>query len=77
MWYFTLTKDELSNEQYQALQKKAVLTEVENFQEPYTTVCIFEVDPDRYAEFIDFLDLERLDYSVAAERPDREALRGV
>ncbi|GAB3336834.1 hypothetical protein GCM10027299_47230 [Larkinella ripae] len=72
MWYFTIRQDDLSNEQYQLLQQKANLTEVEIFNEPYDNLCLFEVE--QYRAFVDTLDLEGLDYRVVNERPTRQDL---
>jgi CRISPR/Cas system Type II protein with McrA/HNH and RuvC-like nuclease domain len=72
MWYFALKQNELANQQYQDLQKKAVLTEVEIFNEPYDNLYLFEVE--NYKDFVDFLDLEGLRYEVTSERPSREQL---
>ena len=74
MWYFTIRQDDLSNAQYQALQKKATLTEVEIFNEPYDNLCIFEVEREKYRDFVDTLDLEGLRYDVVSERPTRQDL---
>lgn len=74
MWYFALRQNDLSNEQYQLLQKKAVLTEVEIFNEPYDNLCLFEVERSRYSEFVDTLDMEGLNYEVLHERPSRQQL---
>ncbi|RCR70848.1 hypothetical protein [Larkinella punicea] len=74
MWYFTIRKNDLSNQQCQLLQQKAVLTEVELFNEPYENLCLFEVEGNNYRHFVDALDLEGLDYEVVSERPTRTQL---
>ncbi|MGV3560167.1 hypothetical protein [Larkinella arboricola] len=74
MWYFTVRQNDLSNEQYQLLQKKAKLTEVEIFNEPYDNLCLFEVEREEYSQFVDTLDLEGLRYEVVSERPSRQQL---
>ena len=74
MWYFTVRQNDLSTEQYQMLQKKAKLTEVEIFNEPYANLCLFEVDREDYRQFVDTLDLEGLNYDVVNERPTRQQL---
>lgn len=72
MWYFTIKQQNVTNEQYQSLQKKATLTEVELFNEPYDNLYLFEVE--HYKAFVDYLDLEGLTYEVASERPSRSEL---
>ena len=74
MWYFTIRQNALSNQQYQLLQQKAVLTEVELFNEPYENLCLFEVKGENYRHFVDALDLEGLNYEVVSERPTRKQL---
>ncbi|GAB3900581.1 hypothetical protein GCM10028803_23710 [Larkinella knui] len=74
MWYFTIRQNDLSNDQYQLLQKKASLTEVEIFNEPYENLCLFEVEGSHYPQFVDALDLEGLAYEVVSERPSRKQL---
>ena len=74
MWYFTIPQNDLSNSQYKSLQQKAVLTEVEIFNEPYDNLCLFEVEGEQYRHFVDALDLEGLNYEVDRERPTRKQL---
>ncbi|MFC5408786.1 hypothetical protein ACFPMF_05675 [Larkinella bovis] len=74
MWYFSVRQSELTNDQYQALQKKAVLTEVEIFNEPFHNLCLFEVEREQYRHFVDALDLEGLAYEVDRGRPTRQEL---
>jgi hypothetical protein len=74
MWYFIIKQPELTHDQYVGLQKKAKLTEVEVYNEPYTNLCLFEVERDRYKEFVDYLDLEGVRYDVASDRPSRSEL---
>lgn len=75
MWYFIIKQDELANPLYQHLQKKAVLTEVELFNEPYENVCLFSVE--EYAGFVDELDLAGIRYEALTERPTRDELRNL
>ncbi len=72
MWYFILKQDDLKPEPYRALQKKAVQTDVEPFNEPFDNLCLFTVE--EYADFVDALDLEGLRYDVQSHRPSREQL---
>ncbi|WP_128543980.1 hypothetical protein [Larkinella soli] len=72
MWYFMIKQNDLTAGQYRNLQKKSMLTEVEIFNEPYDNFCLFEVDD--YAGFVDFLDVEGLNYQVQSERPTRRQL---
>lgn len=72
MWYFILKQDDLKPEPYRALQKRAALTDVEPFNEPYQNLCLFTVED--YASFVDALDLEGLRYEVVSHRPTREEL---
>ena len=74
MWYFTIRQNNLSRDQYRLLQAKAVLTEVEIFNEPYDNLCLFEVEQAQYRHFVDTLDLEGLRYEVVGERPSRKQL---
>jgi hypothetical protein len=74
MWYFIIQQDDLSTPQYQALQKKASLTEVETFNQPYSNRCLFDVERDRYADFVDYLDLEGIHYEAVTTKPSREEL---
>jgi hypothetical protein len=74
MWYFSIRQKKLSNQQFQLLQKSAVLTEIEIFNEPYENLCLFEVERAQYRQFVDTLDLEGLDYEVVSERPTRKQL---
>ena len=72
MWYFILKQADLKPEPYRALQKKAMQTEVEPFNEPHDNLCLFTVED--YATFVDALDLEGLAYDVYNQRPSREQL---
>ncbi len=74
MWYFTIRKAAINNVQYQRLQKIAALTEVEVFNEPYENQCLFEVEKERYRDFVDYLDLEGLKYEVSPDKPSRDQL---
>ena len=72
MWYFTVKQSEVTNEQYQHLQKRATLTEVEIFNEPYDNLYLFEVE--HYKDFVDLLDVEGIVYEVSSDRPNRSEL---
>ncbi|GAB3257978.1 hypothetical protein GCM10027347_20990 [Larkinella harenae] len=72
MWYFTVRQNDITHDQYQLLQKNAVLTEVEIFNEPYDNLYLFEVE--QYRSFVDMLDLEGITYEVVSERPTRQQL---
>ena len=72
MWYFIVRQARLSNEQFQALQKQATLTETEVFNEPHENLHIFTAPA--YRDFVDALDREGLDYVVETYRPTREQL---
>lgn len=74
MWHFIIQQDDLSPNQYQALQKKAALTEVEPFNEPYPNLCVFDVERGNYSDFVDCLDLEGVHYEVVTAKPTREQL---
>ena len=71
MWYFLIKQNALSRVQYQALQKRASLTEVELFNEPHENWYVFSVEKEAYTPFIDYLDREGVGYDLAAERPTR------
>ncbi|WP_234733827.1 hypothetical protein [Tellurirhabdus bombi] len=75
MWHFIIKQDALTPGLYQHLQKLAVLTEVELFNEPYENVCLFSVE--EYASFVDELDLSGLRYEALTERPTRDELRNL
>lgn len=72
MWYFTSKQSDLSHEQYQELQKRAALVEVELFSEPFENLRLFEVE--HYRPFVDYLDREGISYEMYPERPTREVL---
>lgn len=74
MWHFIIQQDDLSTVQYQALQKRATLTEVEAFNEPYPNLCVFDVERDGYADFVDYLDLEGIRYEAITAKPSRGQL---
>ena len=74
MWYFLIKQATLETKQYQALQKKASLTEVELFNEPYENWYVFTVEKDRHREFMDYLDLEGISYDLNADRLTREEM---
>jgi len=74
MWHFMIQQDDLTTTQYQNLQMKAVLTEVEPFNEPYTNLCVFDVERENYSDFVDYLDLEGVRYEVFTAKSSREEL---
>ena len=74
MWYFIVKQQVLRNQQYQRLQKLAALTEVEVFNEPYENLCVFDVVPEQYKDFMDFADLEGIPYEVSPTKPSRDQL---
>lgn len=76
MWYFVIKQDDLSTAQFQTLQKKALLTEAETFNEPYPNLYIFEVARENYPAFVDYLDLEGIRYENSTTKPTREDLIG-
>ncbi|QMW03050.1 hypothetical protein [Spirosoma foliorum] len=71
MWYFLIKQGDLDTKQYQNLQKQALLTEVERFNEPYESWYIFSVEKADYADFMNLLDREGIAYELATERPTR------
>ncbi|GAB3896710.1 hypothetical protein [Spirosoma agri] len=74
MWYFLIKQAALEMSQYQALQRKASLTEVELFNEPYENWYIFSIERDHYTGFMDFLDREGIGYDLKADRPTRDEM---
>lgn len=74
MWYFLIKQIALDNAQYQALQKRASLTEVELFNEPYENWYVFSVEKDAYTSFMDHLDRAGISYDLTVDRPTREAM---
>ena len=74
MWYFLIKQTTLQAAQYQNLQKRASLTEVELFNEPYENWFVFAVEKDDYSAFMDYLDYEGIAYDLAADRPTRGEL---
>jgi hypothetical protein len=74
MWYFIIKQSDLTNKQYQSMQKLAELTEVMTFNEPYHNFCLFDVRKERYQRVMDFLDMEGISYSLSASKPSREEL---
>jgi hypothetical protein len=74
MWHFIIQQDDLSTAQFQALQKKAALTEAETFNEPYQNLYVFGVERETYAAFVDLLDLEGIRYDATTTKPTRESL---
>lgn len=74
MWYFLIKQNTLETNQYQSLQKKAALTEVELFNEPYENWTVFAVEKDHYQAFMNHLDSEGIIYDLTANRPTRDDL---
>lgn len=74
MWYFLIKQDELRNGQYQALQQKAALTEIELFNEPYYNWYVFNVKREQYKSFMEYLDLAGIRYDAFVNKPMREEL---
>ncbi len=74
MWYFLIKQAILDRAQYQALQKRASLTEVELFNEPHENWYVFSVEKDAYTSFMDYLDRNGISYELAADRPTREEM---
>ncbi|MVM38789.1 hypothetical protein GO730_16655 [Spirosoma sp. HMF3257] len=71
MWYFLIKQSSLETKQYQNLQKRASLTEVERFNEPYENWHLFSVEKDKYAAFMDYLDRDGIAYELVPDRPTR------
>lgn len=74
MWYFLIRQSNVSYEQYQALQRKAALTEVELFNEPYENWYILSVAKEAYNTFVDELDRAGIVYDLRSDRPLRDDL---
>jgi hypothetical protein len=74
MWYFLIKQASLDRAQYQALQKRASLTEVELFNEPYENWYVFSVEKEAYTSFMDYLDRAGIAYDLTAGRPTREEM---
>jgi hypothetical protein len=74
MWYFTIKQKDLSNKQYQSMQKLAEQAEVIPFNEPYDNFCLFDVKKERYQRVMDFLDMEGISYSLTPSKPTRDEL---
>lgn len=74
MWYFLIKQNTLDTIRYQTLQKRALLTEVELFNEPYENWSIFSVEKDDYVSFMDYLDREGISYDLTADRPTHAEL---
>jgi hypothetical protein len=74
MWYFTIKQKDLSNKQYQSMQKLAEQAEVILFNEPYDNFCLFDVKKERYQRVMDFLDMEGISYSLTPAKPTRDEL---
>ena len=71
MWYFLVKQSSLDTHQYQRLQKSALLTEVESFNEPNENWFIFSVEKEHYTDFMEQLDREGIGYDLATNRPTR------
>jgi hypothetical protein len=74
MWYFLIKQNMIDTAQYQTLQKRASLTEVETFNDPYENWYVFSVEKEEYQPFMDHLDREGIAYDLMTERPTREEL---
>ncbi|AKD54082.1 hypothetical protein [Spirosoma radiotolerans] len=74
MWYFLIKQAMLDRAHYEALQKRASLTEVELFNEPYENWYVFSVEKDAYTPFMDYLDRAGIAYDLMADRPTREEM---
>jgi len=74
MWYFLIRQGSVSYEQYQALQRKAALTEVELFNDPYENWYVLSVAKEHYTAFVDQLDREGIMYDLRSDRPLRDEL---
>ncbi|WP_460981204.1 hypothetical protein [Spirosoma fluminis] len=74
MWYFLIKQHTLDTSQYQSLQKRALLTEVELFNEPYENWYVFTIEKENYPDFMDFLDRAGIAYDLATSRPTRDEL---
>lgn len=74
MWYFLVQQETLTMSQYRDLQKRAALTEVELFNEPYQNWYVFSVEKNHYTTFVDHLDREGIAYDLTADRPTREEM---
>ena len=78
MWYFLIKQNTLQTTQYQALQKRALLTEVELFNEPYENWYVFSIEKNNYQSFMNYLDHEGIAYELMTDRPTRsEILTGM
>lgn len=78
MWYFLIKQSTLATTHYQALQKRALLTEVELFNEPYENWYVFSVEKENYQPFMNFLDQDGIIYELTTDRPTRaEMLAGM
>lgn len=60
--------------QQQALQKRALLTEIEPFNEPYESWYVCSVEKENYQDFVDYLNSEGILYELSADRPTRAEL---
>lgn len=74
MWYFLVRQPDISYEQYQALQRKALLTEVELFNDPYHNWYIFSTGKADYVQFMSELDRDGIVYDLYSDRPSRDDL---
>ena len=74
MWYFLIKQRTLENSPFQALQKQALVTEIEHFGEPYENWYVFSVEKENYQAFVDYLDSDGIVYSLVSSRPTRAEL---
>ena len=73
MWYFLIKQAALDIGQHRDLQRRALSTEIELFNEPYESWYVFSVEKDNYS-FVDHLDREGITYDLTAERPTRDEM---
>ena len=74
MWYFLIKQATLDITQHRELQRRALGSEVELFNEPYENWCVFSVEKDSYPAFMDHLDRAGIAYDLTTERPTREEM---
>ncbi|MDB5242696.1 MAG: hypothetical protein JWP57_3321 [Spirosoma sp.] len=74
MWYFLIKQALLDMAQHRDLQRRAAITEIEIFNEPYGNWYIYGVERQSYPEFMDHLDSAGITYELIAERPSREEM---
>lgn len=77
MWYFLIRQTDVVYEQYQLLQRKATLAEVELFNDPYHNWYVLSVDKADYTAFMDELDRDGIVYDLRSDRPTRDDLLAI